>query len=103
MEDSESNWRRVATSTLTLPGSLDVAARFEHLLHRDLLRDDVVQVCEEAVLLAGVQLDGAEDIGELEAVDDDAGVVGKGAGLDDVHAPGGEGAGHVGKQAAAVA
>ena len=58
---------------------------------------------EEPVLLAGVQLDGAEDVGEVEAVDDDAGIVGEGAGLDDVHAPGGQGSGHVGKEAGAVA
>ena len=32
-----------------------------------------------------------------------AGVVGEGAGLDDVHAPGGEGSGHVGKEAGAIA
>ena len=82
---------------------VQVAAGVEQLLHWDLLRHHVVEVGEEAFLLAGVQLDGAEDVGELEAVDDDAGVVGEGAGLDDVHAPGGQGAGHVGKEAAAVA
>ena len=80
-----------------------VAAGFEQLLDGDFLRDDVVDVVEEAVLLAGVELDGAEDVGELEAVDDDAGIVGEGAGLDDVHAPGGERSGHVGEEAAAVA
>ncbi len=62
-----------------------------------------MEVGEEAVLLAGVELEGAKDVGELEAVDDDAGLVGEGAGVDDVHAPGGEGAGHVGKEAGAVA
>ena len=81
-------------------GTGHVAARFEHLLDGNFLRDDVVKIFEEAVLLAGVQLDGAEDVGELEAVDDDAGIVGEGAGLDDVHAPGGEGAGDVGEEAA---
>ena len=62
-----------------------------------------MDIGEEAILLAGVELEGAEDVGELEAVDDDAGIVGEGAGLDDVHAPGGERAGHVGKEAAAIA
>jgi hypothetical protein len=42
-------------------------------------------------------------VGELEAVNDDAIVIRESAGLDDVHAPGGQGAGHVGKQVAAVA
>ena len=100
VEDSESNSRRVATSTLRLRGVVHVAARFEQLLDRDLLRHHVVQIGEEAVLLAGVELEGAEDVGEVEAVDDDAGIVGEGAGLDDVHAPGGQRAGHVGKEAA---
>ena len=60
-------------------------------------------LAEEAVFLAGVEFEGAEDVGELEAVDDDAGIVGESAGLDDVHAPGGQRSGHVGKEAAAVA
>ncbi len=51
----------------------------------------------------GVELDGAEGVSELEAVDDDALVVGECAGFDDVHAPGGECAGHVGEEAGAVA
>ncbi len=82
---------------------IGVAARVEQLLDRHLLRDHVVQVFEEALFFAGVELEGAEDVGELEAVDDDAGIVGESAGLHDVHAPGGQGAGHVGEQAAAVA
>ena len=84
-------------------GVVHVAAGFKQLLDRDLLRHHVVQVGEEAVLLAGVQLQGVKDVGEVEAVDDDAGFVGECAGLDDVHAPGGQGAGHVGKEAGAVA
>jgi len=43
-----------------------------------------------------------KNVGEVEAVDDDASVVGEGSGLDDVHAPGGQRAGYVGKEAAAV-
>ena len=80
-----------------------MTARFKHLLHGNFLRDDVVKVFEEAVFLAGIQLDGAEYVGELEAVDDHAGIVGESAGLDDVHAPGSQRAGHIGKQPAAVA
>ena len=60
---------------LDIAGMVHVAARFQHLLYRNLLRDDIVHIVEEAVFLAGVQFDGAEDISELEAVDNDAGVV----------------------------
>ena len=88
---------------LDAAGVVRVGARFEHLLHWSFLRDDIVQVGEEAIFLAGVELDGAEDVSELEAVDDDAGLVGEGAGLDDVHAPGGECAGDVGEEAPAIA
>src|SRR6266568_3182008 len=76
-------------------GVAGVPASFEHLLDRDLLGNHIVDVGDEAVFFAGVELDGAEHIGELETVDDDAGIVGKGAGLDDVHAPCGECAGQV--------
>ena len=62
-----------------------------------------MQIGEEAVLLAGVEFEGAEDVGEVEAVDNDAGLVGESAGLDDVHAPGGQCSGHIGKEALAVA
>src|SRR6185312_1792067 len=58
---------------------------------------------EEAFLFAGVQLDGAENIGEVEAIYDDPRLVGKSSGADDVHAPGSQRAGHVGKEAFAVA
>jgi len=88
---------------LDVGGVVEVFAGFEQLLDGDALGDDVVEVGEEAVFLAGVELDGAEDVSELEAVDDDAGIVGEGAGFDDVHAPGGEGSGDVGEEAAAVA
>jgi len=37
----------------------------------------VVEIGEEALALTGVQLDGAEDVAELEAIDDHAGVVWK--------------------------
>ena len=67
-----------------------MAARLEQLLDRNFLRDHVVHVGEEAVFLGGVELEGAEDVGEMKAVDDDAGIVGVGAGADDVHAPGGK-------------
>ena len=67
------------------------------------MRDDFVDVREKAVLLGGVELEGAEEIGELKAVDDDAGIVGVGAGADDVHAPGGQDAGHIGKEPGAIA
>ena len=99
-EDSESNCEAGGDFDLEVGGVVHVAAGFKQLLDGDLLRDDIVEIGEEAVFLAGVELDGAEDVGELEAVDDDAGIVGEGAGLDDVHAPGGEGSGHVGKEAA---
>ena len=62
-----------------------------------------MEIGEEAVLFAGVEFQGVEDVSEVEAVDDDAGFVGEGAGLDDVHAPCGQGAGDVGKEAGAVA
>ena len=88
---------------LEIGGMVEMAAGLEQLLDRDLLRDDIVDVGEEAVFLAGIELDGAEDVGELKAVDDDAGIVGVGAGADDVHAPCGQDAGHVGKEARAVA
>ena len=65
---------------LEVAGVVQMAARFEQLLDGDLLRDHIVDVREEAILLAGVELDGAEDVGEVEAVDDDAGIVGEGAG-----------------------
>jgi len=76
-----------------------VAAGFEHLLDGDCERDHVVEIDEEAVLLAGVEFEGVEDVGEVEAVNHHAGFVGEGAGFDDVHAPGGQGASHVGKEA----
>ena len=88
---------------LQVGGVVQVAAGFEQLLHRNFLRDDVVKIGEEAVLLAGVELEGVEDVSKVEAVDDDAALIGVGAGLDDVHAPGGEGSGDVGKEAGAVA
>ena len=47
-----------------------MATRVKHLLYCNFLRHDIMDVFEEAVLLAGIQLDGAEDVGELEAVDD---------------------------------
>src|SRR5208337_1695849 len=87
---------------LDAAGVVEMAARLKQLLDRDLLRNDVVEIFEEAVLLAGVQLDGAKDVSELEAVDDDACLVGECAGRDDVHAPGGEGTGHIGEEAGAV-
>ena len=82
---------------------VQVTAGYEQGLHGELARDDVVEIGEEAIALAGVQLDGAKDVGKLEVVDDDAGVVGECSGLDDVHSPCGECAGHIGKEAAAVA
>jgi len=101
-EDSESNLTRVVTSTL-MSSAVHVAARFEQLCHLDLLRHYIVHVFEEAFALAWVQFEGAEAVDELEAVDDHALVVRKGAGADDVHAPGGQRSGHVGKQPRAVA
>ena len=80
-----------------------VAAAFKKLLNRDPLRNHVADVAEESVFLTGVQLDGAEGVTEVEAVYDDAGIVGVSAGTDDVHAPGGQNAGDVRKQAGAVA
>ena len=62
-----------------------------------------MQISEEAVLLARVQFDGAEDVGELKAVDDYACFVGEGSGLDDVHAPGCQRACHISKKAVAIA
>jgi len=44
-----------------------------------------------------------EGVGEVEAVDDDSGLVREGSGLDDVHAPGGQRSGNVGKEPRAVA
>ena len=82
---------------------VEMAAGFEHGLDGNLARDDVVEIGEEAIALAGVEFDGAEDVSELEVINDNAGIVGEGSGLDDVHAPGGQGAGHVGKEACAVA
>ncbi len=80
-----------------------MAARFEQLLHRDFLRHHIVNIGKEAFLLARVQLDGAKDVGEVEAVDNHAGIVGVGAGANNVHAPRSQHAGHVGKQPRAVA
>jgi len=37
---------------------IGVAARFEHLLYRDFLRNNLVKVGEETVLLAGIQFQG---------------------------------------------
>src|SRR3984885_15831370 len=62
-----------------------------------------MEVGEESVFLAGVELQGVEDVGEVEAVDDDSRFIGECAGLDNVHTPGGKGTGHVGKQAGTVA
>src|ERR1035441_759889 len=78
-------------------------SRFEHLCDRHLLRDHIVQIGQEAVLLAGVQFYGAEDVGELKAVDHHAGFVGEGSGLDDVHAPCCQRTCHISKQARAIA
>ncbi len=89
-----------------LPGGL--AAAGEQLVDLkfgggDALGEDFVDVLGEAVFFFGVEFEGAEGVSELEAVDDDAGFIGEGVGFDDVHAPGGEGAGDVGEEAAAVA
>ena len=67
------------------------------------MRHHIVKIGEEAVLLAGVQFQGVKNVGEVEAVHNHAGLVGESAGLDDVHAPGGQRSGHIGKQARAVA
>ena len=57
---------------------------------------------DEDLVLGGVHLERAEGVGEAEVVDDDALGVREGVGGDDVHAPGGEGAGHVGEEVRAV-
>jgi len=62
-----------------------------------------VEIGEEALALTGVQLDGAEDVAELEAIDDHAGVVGKSAGLGRCSCPMRQRSGHVGEEASAVA
>src|ERR1039458_7144423 len=62
---------------LEVGGAVHVAAGFKELADRDLLRDHVVEIGEEAVFLAGVELEGVEDVSEVEAVDDDAGLVGE--------------------------
>src|SRR5579863_10495499 len=82
---------------------IEVLARGEQLLDRGPLRNDIVKAEQESAGLAGIELEGAEGVGELEAVDDDAGVVGECVGLDDVHTPRSERTGDIGKEAAAVA
>ena len=74
-----------------------MAAGFKHCFDRNRAGDHVVEIGEKALPLTGVQLDSAEDVAELEAIDDHARVIGKSAGLDDVHAPGRQGSGHVGE------
>jgi hypothetical protein len=59
---------------------VEVATGFEQGLDGELARDHVVEIGEEAVAFGGVQLDGAEDVCELEFVDDDAGDVGESSG-----------------------
>src|SRR5208337_1310959 len=88
---------------LEIGGMIQVAARVQQLLHRELLRYHVMEVGEEAFLLAGVKFDGPEYIGEMEAVDDDTGIVGIRSGAHNVHAPRRQNSGYVGKQARAVA
>jgi hypothetical protein len=106
--DSESNSNLVGISTFTVP---------LRLVWRRLARSCSIwprvavmpweriswTLARGSGLFLGVELEGAEGVGELEAVDDDAGFVGEGVGFDDVHAPGGEGSGDVGEEAAAVA
>ena len=54
-----------------------MATCVKHLLYRNFLRDDIMHVFEEAIFLAGIQLDSPEHVGELKAVDHYAGIVGK--------------------------
>src|SRR5450631_238982 len=62
-----------------------------------------MKIGQEAVLLAGVEFDGAEHIGEMEAIDDDTGLVRKCARSDNIHAPRRKSAGHIGEKAGAIA
>src|SRR5580698_4665451 len=82
---------------------VEVTASLKQLLHGDFLRNNVMQIGEEAVFLAGVQFESVEDVGEVEGIDNDSGFVRESSGLDDVHAPGGEGSGNVCEEASAVA
>ncbi len=84
-------------------GSTDGLAAAQQHFDRRLERDDVQQALAEAIHLRRIELQGAEGIGKLKGVDDDSGIVGKRLGFDNVHAPGGECAGHVGKEQRPIA
>src|SRR6185312_2922618 len=83
------------------PGQL-VIARGEQLLDGDAVREGIADAVLEAVDFGVVQLEGAVGIGELEGVDDNAGGVGESVRLNDVHAPGGEDARHIGEEPGTV-
>src|SRR5215472_11603638 len=69
-------------------------AAFEEGLKRRFAVDDVDQTVTEAFELSGIQLESAIQIGELKGVQYDTGSIGKGIGLEDVHAPTGKDAGN---------
>ena len=59
---------------------------------------NLYQVFTETVPFGRIQLQGAVQVQELESVQNHAGRIGKGIGLDDAHSPGGEGSGHGSEQ-----
>ena len=55
---------------LEVRGAVHMTPCIEKQFDRHLLRDHIVKIGEEAVLFAGVELNGAKDVSELEVIDD---------------------------------
>src|SRR5664279_101432 len=60
-----------------------------------LQRDDLADALCKTVYFGRIQLECAKTVSEVKGVDDDALVIRESVGLDDIHAPCGEGSGHI--------